>query len=194
MKIVKKLLVVGAAGLLASCSSSQVAVKKTSSVSKASSSEEGRLAAEVHKEVNRYRASKGLNELKFHNGLSKLAKTHSNYMKTHAGSFSVDGQKNLITHYGFDARCTLASKKYRIESLSENVIASYKMGQGTDLGGKMVRGWLTSPNHRHNLNAKWSQTGIAVTFDDQGRAFVTQLFGSAPSNLLPVGGPMRDRW
>ena len=65
------------------------------------------------------------------------------------------------------------------------------MGQGTDLAAKMVRGWLTSPNHRHNLNSKWSQTGIAVSYDQQGRAFVTQLFGSNPSQMSTVGGPMQ---
>jgi uncharacterized protein YkwD len=189
MKIIKILGVVAAAVVVSSCSSSQVATKQTT-VHQGSTSSEDQLTKAIHLEVNRYRSGKGLQPLKFHKGLAKIAKPHSNYMRENAGTFSVDGKKKLITHYGFDARKILANRKYRIESLSENVIASHDMGQGTDLAAKMVRGWLTSPNHRHNLDSKWSQTGIAVSYDNQGRAFVTQLFGSNPSQMLQVGGPM----
>ena len=69
---------------------------------------------------------KGSSLFKLHSGLSKLAKPHSDYMKNHAGSFSVDAKKKLITHYGFGARATLANRDYGIENLSENVIASYE--------------------------------------------------------------------
>ena len=190
MRFIKLLGVITAVLLASSCSSSQIAVKQASAHSGSTSSED-QLTKAIHLEVNRYRVGKGLNPLKFHKGLAKIAKPHSNYMRDNAGSFSVDGKKKLITHYGFDARVVLANRKYRIESLSENVIASYDMGQGTDLAAKMVRGWLTSPNHRHNLNSKWSQTGIAVSYDQQGRAFVTQLFGSNPSQMSTIGGPMQ---
>lgn len=189
MKFAKIFGVVAVALVACSCSSSQVAVKQTTRASAGSSSREAQLAQSIHEEVNRYRASKGINNLKRHRGLDKIAKPHSNYMMTNAGSFSVDAKKSLITHYGFDARIVMANRKYRIESLSENVIASYDMGQGSDLAAKMVRGWLTSPNHKHNLDSKWAQTGIAVSFDNHGRAFVTQLFGSEPSQVLAVGGP-----
>ncbi|GHC50817.1 CAP domain-containing protein [Roseibacillus persicicus] len=189
MKNIKLLGIVGVALVACSCSSSNVAVKQTeteSSSLRASNSEE-RLALEIHNEVNRYRTGKGLSSLKFHAGLGRMSKKHSDYMRDNAGSFSVDGR--LISHYGFDGRRTLADRKYRIESLSENVIASFDMGQGTDLAAKMVRGWLNSPNHKANLDSKWEQTGIGVSFDKEGRAFVTQTFGSDPSQVLTVGGP-----
>ncbi|MGJ8723725.1 MAG: CAP domain-containing protein [Roseibacillus sp.] len=189
MKYLKLSGIVAAALLACSCSTSSVAVKETSLVNSNSSSRERHLASSIHQEINRYRATQGLKALKLHSGLTKLAKPHSNYMMTNAGSFSVDSQKSLITHYGFGARSTMANRKYQIESLGENVIASYEMGQGTDLAAKMVRGWLTSPNHKHNIHSKWTRTGIAVSFDARGRAFVTQLFGTEPSQLLKVGGP-----
>ena len=177
--------------LVSSCSSSNVAVKQTSA-NKGSTSQEDQLTEAIHEEINRYRASQGLKKLRFHRGLAKIAKPHSDYMRDHAGSFSVDAQKKLISHYGFEARKMMANRKYRVESLSENVIASYDMGQGSDLAAKMVRGWLSSPNHKHNIHAKWTQTGISVSFDDRGRAFVTQLFGTEPSQVLSIGGP--NQW
>lgn len=191
MKIIKLLGVVAALILVSSCSSSNVAVKQTSA-NKGSTSQEDQLTEAIHEEINRYRASQGLKKLRFHRGLAKIAKPHSDYMRDHAGSFSVDAQKKLISHYGFEARKMMANRKYRVESLSENVIASYDMGQGSDLAAKMVRGWLSSPNHKHNIHAKWTQTGISVSFDDRGRAFVTQLFGTEPSQVLSIGGP--NQW
>lgn len=191
MKIIKLLGVVAALLLVSSCSSSNVAVKQTSA-NKGSTSQEDQLTEAIHEEINRYRASQGLKKLRFHRGLAKIAKPHSDYMRDHAGSFSVDAQKKLISHYGFEARKMMANRKYRVESLSENVIASYDMGQGSDLAAKMVRGWLSSPNHKHNIHAKWTQTGISVSFDDRGRAFVTQLFGTEPSQVLSIGGP--NQW
>lgn len=190
MRIIKKIMLAASALVVVSCGSNQVALKQTGQLAVSSTNKEASLAMELHREVNKHRASQGLKPLEYHKGLAKIAKPHSNYMKQHAGSFSVDAQKKLITHYGFDARVVMADRKYRIESLSENVIASYNMGQGNDLAAKMVRGWMTSPNHRHNILSKWSQTGIGVSFDEQGRAFVTQLFGSAPSQVSPVGGPL----
>ncbi|MBK1833465.1 CAP domain-containing protein [Roseibacillus ishigakijimensis] len=149
---------------------------------------EEKLALEIMDVVNEHRRSKGLRELNMHRGLNLMAKKHSDYMRSNAGSFSLQGE--LITHYGFEARRTLAYKKYRMETLSENVIASYDMGQDLDLARKMVDGWLRSPNHRRNMEMKWTNTGIGVSFDAKGRAFVAQLFGSAPSKALTVGGPM----
>lgn len=189
MKIIKTLGIVALGLFVSSCSSSKIAVKQ-STLPTGSTSQEDQLTQAIHEEVNRYRVGRGLKPLKFHRGLAKIAKPHSDYMRDHAGSFSVDGKKKLISHFGIDARRIMAKRKHRIESVNENVIASYNMGQGSDLAAKMVRGWLTSANHRHNLNAKWAQTGIAVSYDDQGRAFATQLFGSEPSQLLQVGGPM----
>lgn len=187
MKTIKLLGSVGVALVVCSCGSSKVAVKQTEESPLRASNSEERLALEIHNEVNRYRQSQGLKSLRFHAGLGRMSKSHSDYMRDNAGSFSVDGK--LISHYGFDGRRTLADRKYRIESLSENVIASFDMGQDTGLAAKMVRGWLRSPNHRANIHSKWALSGVGVSFDKEGRAFVTQSFGSNPSQVLTVGGP-----
>ena len=189
MKYIKLFGALAIALAACSCSSSSVALKETSMADSKSSSRERQFANDLFNEVNKYRSSQGLEALKPHSGLNKLAKPHSEYMKKNAGKLTVDGKKSLVSHYGFDARAILARKKYQINSTSENVIASYEMGQGPDLAAKMVRGWLSSPDHRHNLLAKWDRTGIAVSYDDEGRVFVTQLFGSEPSQLVKVGGP-----
>ena len=196
LQIVKVVGVVASAVVFSSCSSEQIAIKNTtnataSSSSASSGSREARLARQIHDEVNNYRASIGLKKLKFHSGLAKLAKPHSRYMMENAGSFNVIGDKGLVTHFGVDARATLAEKKYRIESMSENVLASYRIQLNNDAPAKMLKAWLGSSGHRHNIESKWHLSGVAVVIDDQGRAFATQIFGSAPSQVLMIGGPQR---
>lgn len=142
---------------------------------------------QIHDEVNRYRLSEGLDSLDYHHGLTKVARGHSRFMRDNAGKFSIEGR--LISHYGMDARKMVVEKSYGIDEMGENVIASHDMGQGSDLAAKMVRGWLNSPNHKHNIRSKWANSGMAVEFDDEGRVFVTHLFGSAKSQVLRVGGP-----
>ena len=174
---------------IASCGTSQVAVKGTTKQPVVSSSRESRLADAIHNEVNRHRVSKGLKKLEIHRGLTKLAQSHSNYMRDNAGKFSVESDTGLITHYGFEAREVYVKRKYRIMSLSENVLASWRLGQGVDLAPKMLKSWLDSPNHRHNIESKWALTGMAVSFDNNGKVFVTQLFGAAPSQAHRLATP-----
>lgn len=180
----------GLAFELISCTSSQISVQDSRGFQMTPRNAEEKLALEIHREVNRVRAAHGFSALEFHGGLGQMSQGHSRYMRDNVGKFSVDG--TLITHYGIDGRRVLAEKKYRIEELSENVIASFDLGQDTALAPKMVRGWMTSPNHRANILAKWSLSGVGVAFDGSGRAFVTQSFGSSPSQALTVGGP--NQW
>lgn len=170
-----------------SCSSSSVALKQTATKPFGALSKEEQLALKIHDEVNRYRVSEGMPALQLHQGLTRVAQTHSRFMRDNAGKFSLEGR--LISHYGMDARRVLVEKKYGIEEMGENVIASHDMGQETDLAAKMVQGWLRSANHRHNIRSKWANSGMAVEFDSEGRVFVTHLFGSAKSQVLRVGGP-----
>lgn len=193
IKITQVFVFLMSALFLVNCGFEQVSVRQTGHFPQTSSNQEADLATEIHNEVNRYRASQGLKQLRFHKGLSKIAKPHSNYMRKHAGSFSLNSQKSLISHYGFESRSILAERKYRIESIGENVIASHDLGQGRELAATMVRGWLRSPDHKFNIEQDWSLTGVAVSFDDRGRVFVTQLFGTPPSQVLRVGGPSEWR-
>lgn len=188
MKTIKLIGIVGVVVLSASCSSSNIAIKSTGEeVVVASSSNEERLALKIHDEVNAYRQSVGLSPVKHHAGLAKLASQHSNFMRDNAGRFSIEGK--LISHYGLNGRRVLAQKKYGIESIGENVIASYEMGQGDNLAKTMVAGWLRSPNHKHNIDASWANSGLSVRFDDDGRVFVTQLFGAKKPMVTKLGGP-----
>lgn len=169
-----------------SCSNSKVALKQADQQTSPTTKEE-QLALQIHDEVNRYRVSEGLSELKYHHGLTKIARGHSRFMRDNAGKFGLEGR--LISHYGMDARRLLVERAYGLDEMGENVIASHDMGQGSDLAAKMVRGWLRSPNHKHNITSQWANSGMAVEFDEEGRVFVTHLFGSAKSQVLRVGGP-----
>lgn len=188
MKTIKLIGLAGIVVLSASCNSSNVAIKSSGDEALAAfSSNEDRMALEIHNEVNRYRESVGLQPMKHHAGLAKMASGHTNFMRDNAGKFSLEGE--LISHYGIDGRRFLAKKKFGIDSVSENVIASSNMGQGAGLAKKMVAGWLRSPNHKHNLDSTWVHSGLAVRFDDKGRVFVTQLFGSEKTQTTKLGGP-----
>lgn len=189
MKTIKFLGILSAAVFSVSCSSSNVALQSTGDEALTlNTSDEERMASKIHDEINIYRKSTGLEPLKRHSGLTKIAKQHSNFMRDNAGKFSIEGK--LITHYGIDGRRLLARKKYGIESVGENVIASSNMGRGPGLAKKMVAGWLRSPNHKHNIDSTWANSGLAVRFDDDGRVFVTQLFGSKKSMTTKLGGPI----
>ena len=178
-----------------SCSSSSgVALKDSSSnetvVRSRSSSQEASFAKALHREVNNYRVSQGLTPLNYHQGLERVARGHSRFMKQRAVE-STGGK--LTTHYGIDSRRLLVKKKYGMEAMSENVIVSYELGQGENLAKTMVKNWIGSKVHRMNITDKWANTGVSVEFDDQGRVFVTQVFGSAKSKVAPVGGPL-NQW
>ncbi len=185
MKALGNLVFVVAICALASCSQTS----STGSGDVTSSSSELQLASGIVTEVNRYRESKGLSQLRTHRGLARLAKKHSDYMMQKANGASDPG--GLISHDGYEGRYDFAALGYGIGSIGENVIASFKLGQGSDLAPKIVRGWTSSSAHLDNIVEDWALTGVGVSFDGEGRAFVTQLYGSAPSLVNSVGGPSR---
>lgn len=182
MNITKAFVSLAAFAFLASCGSSNVAVKHTEPTSRG-----GNMAMKFHESVNRYRVSQGLSRLKYHKGLAKLAQEHSEFMMSNAGKFSLDG--SLVTHFGFDGRHLMAQRRYSIETIGENVAASFDMEAGDEMVEKMVQGWISSPNHRHNLRSKWKISGVGVAVDAEGRVFVTQLYGTSANRSQMVGGP-----
>ncbi|MDP0491616.1 MAG: CAP domain-containing protein [Verrucomicrobiota bacterium JB023] len=181
MKIVK-ISGLSVAFALASCGGSAVALKQ-SEVPPSSGQRD--LAREVLSVVNQHRAKIGQPTLKYHAGLSRMAKKHSDYMRDNAGKFSLQGE--MITHYGFDGRAKFALEKYRVDNLGENVVASRSPETGS--AEQIFQGWMKSADHKHNMESDWALTGISASYGPNGEIFVTQLFGTKPLMTQTVGAP-----
>lgn len=128
-------------------------------------------ATSLWKQVNAYRASKGLAPLKRHPGLDSLAQQHSDYL--------LKNRAKLLTgrgsHAGFQSRAAVARGQYNIEALSENVAYATR-------GGNLVQTWISSRPHERAMRGKWTHTGIGLAIDRDGMMFATQLFGTPSKN------------
>ena len=114
--------------------------------------------------VNKERTSRGLSSLKFNTELSKVATTKSQDM-IDRGYFD----HNSPT-YGspFDMM-----KKFGItyKSAGENIA----MGQKTPQ--EVMTAWMNSDGHRKNiLNSSFTEIGIGIAKDKNGRLYWTQMF------------------
>ncbi|RYD76025.1 MAG: CAP domain-containing protein, partial [Sphingobacteriales bacterium] len=111
--------------------------------------------------TNKFRSSKGLNDLAPNKYLNELAQQHSENMASGKVKFG---------HDGFAKRNTAAQKQMAIRNFAENV------AYGAATGEAVVNQWKNSDGHRKNMLGKFSQIGIGVAKDKQGRIFYTQVF------------------
>lgn len=166
-----QLLAMVTTSLLASCAEQPVTTKVPVSKSPRPDSS---LSSQVFEGVNAYRRSQGAKALERHAGLDRLAQQHSEYLRLHRGSFSLNGKN--VSHIGFDGRTLVARELYHIQNLSEN-IAAFQHG-GPRCAQVLVRGWTDSKDHRKNMLDKWTHTGVGVVIDADGMVFATELFAS----------------
>ena len=141
------------------------------------------LESEIVRRINRYRVSQGKGPLARHPGLDGLSRAHSGAMH----------QAGKMSHKNYHRRAHVAERGHRLENLSENVV----WGRGvptSQLGEFIVRSWIESPAHRHNLLYPNEYIGVAVTRGADGRFYGTQL-SARPSRNRSVqpGGPMAFR-
>ncbi|MGE0076756.1 MAG: CAP domain-containing protein [Bacteroidales bacterium] len=124
-----------------------------------------KLEQDVHALVNKYRASKGLQELKINDAVRTEALGHSKNMASGKVPFS---------HKGFDDRFNKLSAIFNISSGSENV------ANGPANAQTIVDGWLTSPKHKENIEGDFNMTGIGIARAKNGSFFYTQIFVKSP--------------
>ncbi len=115
--------------------------------------------------INAYREKDGLPALKWHDGIAKLARTHSRDMAAgdvdfgHGGfSDRVDGMKALVA--GF-------------RGAGENVFFT---DNPNAVAEKAVEGWLHSPHHLKNIRGDYNFSGVGVCQASDGKIYFTQLF------------------
>ena len=97
----------------------------------------GRLAGNIHAQVNAYRQSLGKPGLKRHAGLDRLAQQHSEFMRRNRGKFG-KGSKGNLTHLGFEERSLMAQRGMGMSDVGENVGTCSRMGRLADI---LVEAW-----------------------------------------------------
>ena len=114
--------------------------------------------------VNQVRRKHRLNSLKTWKTLSYYAKEHSRKMANGSVKFG---------HDGFEARASNIQKASPCYSVGENVAYCYLID---DPLKKSVEMWMESPHHRDNILGDYTETGMGIAYDSEGRCYITQLF------------------
>jgi uncharacterized protein YkwD len=160
-------------------------VERAAGGSAGGSARERQLAGELFEEVNGYRRSRGRAGLERHGGLDRLAQAHSEYMRSHRGTFSLSGKN--ISHIGFESRVMAAKQYYEMENVSENLIAGNRPGGLS--ARQMVEEWKTSAGHHRNMWDRWEYTGVGVVVDSDGHVFATQIYATRAVKTSRWSGP-----
>ena len=147
-----------------SCFSQQPTAGGPSLSSEGYESPASTLEADILTHINKYRQSKGLNQLVAEPTIAAQAEKHSANMATKKVAFS---------HDGFEQRVGSISQKLGALKLSAENVA-----YGNLNAKEVVDIWLKSPGHRKNIEGKFQLTGIGVATAKDGTIFFTQIFAS----------------
>ncbi len=120
------------------------------------------LEVSAHKQINEYRASKGLPALVWNEALAAQARQHSAAMANGQTAFG---------HGGFQERVQGSGVTY--QGAAENV--AYNQGYSNP-AGEAVKGWLASPGHLKNIEGNYDTAGLGVARNAQGEIYFTQVF------------------
>jgi uncharacterized protein YkwD len=169
-------------GALASCAKPPAPVTTTRMPVSASLRPDGSVSSRLYQEVNSYRRSQGARELERHAGLDRLAQEHSEYLRQHRGTFTLQGKN--VSHIGFEGRALIARERYQMQNVSENVAATSKVpGSITQ---RLVSLWVASKDHHQNMVDDWTYTGVGVVVDSDGMVFATQLFSTVGNSQMAL--------
>ena len=118
----------------------------------------------IHRLVNEYRRSQGVNTLVWNDIIAERALKHSEKMASNQVHFS---------HDGFDERMRAIAERMQVRNMSENL--GYNWGR-EDPAAQFVDGWIKSPGHHANMIGDFELTGIGVAKSVDGTYYATQLF------------------
>jgi uncharacterized protein YkwD len=122
------------------------------------------MALEIHRRVNEFRQSEGLEPLGLNPVISEQAREHSIEMAE---------SPDTISHRKFDQRIEEIRKKIPLRASAENVAANLHY---ENPGVQVVEGWKQSPEHRKNMLGDYNQTGIGIARSEDGKYFFTQIY------------------
>ncbi len=170
LRLVIAVLVASATLALASCSGPQRRLRADDRVqdpdrgAPPTDDEVVKTVAEVVGLHNKLRAKEKLNSLEVSPKLAKAARRHADDM----------AKRKEMGHKGSDGsapadRITDAGYKYR--RVGENV------AYGRWTPDQLLKGWMDSPPHRHNILGSYSQIGVACAIAEDGTAYWCVTFG-----------------
>ncbi|WP_291103814.1 MULTISPECIES: CAP domain-containing protein [unclassified Flavobacterium] len=110
--------------------------------------------------INTYRASVGLSELKQINYISYKSEEHDNYMITN----------NVVNHDDFVARSEDIIKVLGAKTVGENIAYNYNTPQAA------LDAWLNSPTHKENILGDFTNFGISIRVNSEGKKYYTNIF------------------
>lgn len=121
------------------------------------------LAKEVLRETNQFRKSRSKKELIWHDGLSEIARKHSEAMAKGTMPFG---------HKDFKLREKEARKVMngKLLAIAENV------AYGSDTAEDVVKNWKNSQGHRQNMLGNFRYIGIGTAKSEDGQIYFTQIF------------------
>ncbi|HEY6142446.1 MAG TPA: CAP domain-containing protein [Flavobacterium sp.] len=160
-KFFRLLLLVGIVYGMNSCSSDSTEDSTTASASaQAMSYTYNETELETMQLINEYRVSIGLNELKEINHISHVSEGHDEYMIS----------KNVVNHDNFVARSENIKTVLGAKSVSENVAYNYNSPKG------VLDAWLRSPSHKKTIEGDFTNFGLSIRVDADGRKYYTNIF------------------
>jgi len=172
---ITQLLLLASAFAMASCANQPPPTKMPVS---ASMHPDTSVSSRLFQEINDYRHSKGAKELQRHAGLERLAQEHSEYLRQHRGTFTLNGKN--VSHIGFEGRALIARERYNMFNVSENVAAAnYPHANPTNV---LIGLWKGSKDHHKNMLDSWTHSGIGVAVDSDGMVFATQIFATVSNS------------
>lgn len=118
--------------------------------------------AAVIESVNSHRSSLGLPPLALDERIRALAREHSESMAS--GKIPLD-------HSGFETRIATLGRPYR--RAAENAASNRGF---TDPAAAAVSRWISSSEHRRNIEGDFDLTGVGVARSANGTCYFTQIF------------------
>jgi uncharacterized protein YkwD len=118
----------------------------------------------IFRQINEYRANKGLPALTWNADMAEQARQHSANMANGSIPFG---------HLGFDQRAKTLNKALGYEAVSENV--AY-MTTRANMATIAAQSWINSEKHRKNIEGKYTLTGIGVSRSETGHYYFTEMF------------------
>ncbi len=118
------------------------------------------LEIETINAINAYRVSIGLIELNQNNYLSAKSEEHNNYMI----------EKNEASHDNFSSRFQNISEVLGAISVGENIVFN------TNTSKSALNCWLLSPKHKENIEGDFTDFGISIRVDGNGKKYFTNIF------------------
>jgi len=124
------------------------------------------MESEIVARVNRYRRSEGLPALSNDARIAEIARAHSREMASGKTGFG---------HAGFRDRTREVDQRIPYRSVAENV-ARHRRRATNEIPAVAVQGWVGSWGHRHNIEGKYSLTGVGAARGPDGSIYLTQIF------------------